>query len=448
MRRTWIGLLAGGAVLATLLPGPRARAGGGDWEAFGGPGDGNAFTLASDLTAPAPGDLTLVPRWVFRADGRVTGAPVASDTAVFFTTRSGAVWAVDRATGHPLWVTPLPGEELDGGPLLDGGRLFVAAAGGRDYALDPASGRVLWQSAPLFPPSVPDALRAAPKASGGVVYQSIGGQDDAQGEHGGVAALDEATGRLLWERFFGAAPAGGAAVFGPPAIVGGTVIVGTGNPTDPAEDDGTPEALIALDGGSGAVRWQAQTHSHDATDADFLASPNVFPTADGTLAVGDGEKDGHYYAFAADGGAPLWQADLSAAGGETLVVATAAAGGGRVFVGTMDVPSDQDWGAGYQSPNGGRFFALDATTGAVDWSRDLGGAIAAAPVVAGDLVFVLNGDGDLYALNTATGATVEHVAVGGTTASATAALALAGDLLLVPTSDPGGVQAWQVVTKP
>ncbi|HVB10115.1 MAG TPA: PQQ-binding-like beta-propeller repeat protein [Bacillota bacterium] len=425
-------------------PGPAT-----DWTSYGG-GLGNTFanptSPLSAATAP-----TLHMAWFAPAPGEVSSNPIASGNQVFFGTYDGSVQAVARDTGNLLWRDTLDGSPIDGGMLLDGGTLFAATSGGEVVAMDPATGQVKWTSANLLG-GLKDALRASPVAYGGVIYESLGGTDDDLTEQGGVVALDEQTGRVLWRTMLVNYDGGGAAVFSPPAVIPqlGELVVATGNPTPfpgnaaadgavPAGSDPESDSLVALSLQGGQILWSAQALAHDGNDDDFIGAPNVVTLAGGTVAVGDGSKSGAYYLMNAATGRDLWHADLNLPGQQTLIVATAAAADGRIFVGTMDVDPNGQWPANYQAPGTGRLVALDQQTGKVLWSEALPGSLAAAPVVGNGVVMALAADGQLLAVDAATGARLSQQQAPGEVWNAEAALSLAGGTLLVPLADPGGV---------
>lgn len=427
-----------------------------DWTTYGAT-PGNSFTAASGtLAAATAANLKLA--WETPADAEVSGDPVAWGDRVFFGSRKGTAYAVSRRTGAVLWRRSLDGTGIDGGALVDAGRLFFATSGGRVFCLDPRTGATLWESASLLD-GLKDALRASPKAYGGIVYEDLGGDDDDLHEQGGVVALNERTGAILWRTLLVHYAGGGAVVFSPPAIVPqlGELVVATGNPTPfptnggpadgigpvPAGNDPDSDSLVALSLQSGRVLWTQQTHAHDADDRDFIAAPNVVPLAGGRLAVGAGEKDGAYYLFDAASGQPIWKTDLTQAqSGETLIVATAATAGGRIFVGTMDIPTGSAWPGNYQSPAVGRLVALDAATGQVDWTDVLPSAVAAAPVAAAGAQLAVEANGVLFAASPATGQVTWQAQTPGHIRNAEAALSLAGPAVLVPLSAPGGLAAY------
>jgi polyvinyl alcohol dehydrogenase (cytochrome) len=158
--------------------------------------------------------------------------------------KSGVYWAVDADTGEVLWHTQVgPGGHLGGihwGTAVDGERVYVGVndesgtaytlggpAGGERTsvgswaALDPATGEILWQVAnPTMTAPVNGASVNGPvTVVNGVVL--VGSMDDM----GTMLALDAATGKVLWTY------ASGATVYGAPAVVDGVVYWGNGYPS-------------------------------------------------------------------------------------------------------------------------------------------------------------------------------------------------------------------------
>jgi polyvinyl alcohol dehydrogenase (cytochrome) len=145
--------------------------------------------------------------------------------------KSGTYWAADAATGHILWGTPAGPEGYVGGiqwgTATDGTRIYVAEADsdsvaytpegsaqsityGSWAALDPATGAILWQT----PDPSGGTDTGAVSSADGVVY--------AESMTGHMYALSGATGQVLWS-FTGA----GSSIAGP-AIVDGVVYWGNG----------------------------------------------------------------------------------------------------------------------------------------------------------------------------------------------------------------------------
>ena len=145
--------------------------------------------------------------------------------------KSGIYYALDPDLGTVLWSTQVgPGSALGGmewGSASDGERIYVAIANfyglpnnaggsaGSWAALDPATGAILWQVA-----DPNGAMDLGPLAvSNGIVYaSSMSGAAGAPT----MLALDAADGRMLWTFAAGASVNCGA------TIAGGTVFWGSG----------------------------------------------------------------------------------------------------------------------------------------------------------------------------------------------------------------------------
>jgi polyvinyl alcohol dehydrogenase (cytochrome) len=154
--------------------------------------------------------------------------------------KSGYYWALNPDDGHVLWSKQVgPGGFQGGiqwGTATDGRRIYVAisnsahipytlapsntvmANGGSWAALDPATGEILWQVSatgqdPQFPALTAQALGQV-SAANGVVY--------AGSMSGDMVALNAETGSILWQF-----ASGGSVICGP-SIVDGTVYWGSG----------------------------------------------------------------------------------------------------------------------------------------------------------------------------------------------------------------------------
>ncbi len=182
---------------------------------------------------PPPGDFL---NWAFAAGSpQVYRATVGGRQReiVGIAQKSGVYWAFDAETGEVLWHTLVgPWSEPGGltwGAAYDGQRLYVAltnlehvphrllsgtvVTGGSWAALDPATGKLLWQTGD--PQNA--AAYAAPVVANGVVYV---GSMAAAGDQ--MYALDAATGKILW-RF-----AASGSVGSHPAVADGRVYWGSG----------------------------------------------------------------------------------------------------------------------------------------------------------------------------------------------------------------------------
>jgi polyvinyl alcohol dehydrogenase (cytochrome) len=444
--------LPGGAAVGPGVPSP-----GDEWPIYGQNLWNNFFNPYTAITAATVKGLQ--PAWRVPAGAEVSGNAVAAAGRIYFTTWTGAVYAVDRDTGTVQWMVTLGSAPINGGPLFDGGRLFVASSDGVLYCLSPGHGTVLWRVGVLA--GLPyDALRASPKAYGGVIYEAIGGKPELPGRRGGVAAVDEQTGRMLWRTDLVRYAGSGATVFAPPAIIPelNELVVATGNPTvvsagsvaaasrsSSEGNDPFSESIVALALKDGHVLWASQTHPHDDQDFDFIAAPNVIRLPSGMLTVGAGEKDGTYYLFDAQTGKSVWTVSLGQLRTYAMIVATAAVATDRIDVGTVDIPGGLSTQIeNYQAPAQGRLVTLDARSGRPLWTDSLPYAIAAAPAAGRDVVFAVEANGAVFAADAGTGRVLWTAETLGKIWHAEGGLTLAGRMLFVPLAHPGGMAAYRL----
>jgi outer membrane protein assembly factor BamB len=175
------------------------------------------------------------------------------------------------------------------------------------------------------------------------------------------------------------------AVLSSPAVAGGSVYFGSSD-----------HHLYALDAAGGKERWKF------ATKGRITSSPAV---AEGRVYFGS--FDGNFYALDAASGKPVW---------------TFATGGERRFSGrhlhgaepALEVmPDPFDFflsspalaaGVVYFGSGDGNVYALDAATGTLRWKFHTGNVVHASPAVAAGTVYVGSWDSYFYALDAKTGA--------------------------------------------
>lgn len=293
---------------------------------------GIAFRSSRDPVTPPPDDVWPRLVWTFEAPrpGFVVGAPVVSPEAIYLAVghvhgfrQTGALYALDPATGKTKWVYDCDGEMLAtvSTPLFSAGKIFVgeglhnsfscrlhcldartgqakwtaptsdhieggaaAAAGlivfpaGNDglYALNAESGKQAWNfRADLH-------IDSTPFVSGGRIFAGSG----ASGRYSAtqVVCLDAKTGEPVWRT-----PVKLSA-WGSPVVADGCVFVGLGNGklTEKAE---TPAGgLACLDAATGEERWTFPT-----TDAVF-GRPAI-----AAHRIVCGSRDGNLYGLTFEG---------------------------------------------------------------------------------------------------------------------------------------------------
>lgn len=196
--------------------------------------DGRLFTVAGRtlyaVTFPA-----VDPLWTYDGQGTSLQRPVVIGDLVVFATVdegdgssgvTGTVHAVDAASGDVRWTTDLPDVGPGIGVSAEGDRIFAGGA-----ALDAGTGEQLWRHV------VPDHLAISGTASSdGVHYMAA---LNPKTDEAAVVALAE-DGSELWT----AATDDVLSVIAAPLVSDGTVVI-----------SGHGGGLVALDAGSGEMRW-------------------------------------------------------------------------------------------------------------------------------------------------------------------------------------------------
>jgi outer membrane protein assembly factor BamB len=194
------------ALVLSLAPAPAALADPGpsrDWPQFRGPErDGASAETGLAHRWPAEGPKQL---WRRPLGEGFSGVAVAGGMA--FTAYGDAEneWAVrlDPASGETVWkvaIGPRFEEALGNGPratpTVDGDRVYVLSSTGQLLALATADGAVLWKLDAQADLGARQPLRgfaSSPLAEVGLVIVELGG-----GEGKGLVALDRGTGEVRW----------------------------------------------------------------------------------------------------------------------------------------------------------------------------------------------------------------------------------------------------------
>jgi outer membrane protein assembly factor BamB len=176
----------------------------------------------------------------------IEGSLATDGRRLFAMTRAGVVRALEPATGEILWES----EQRTGALAAGEAGLVVRLVDGTVKSLAPAKGTLRWETASGIVGDLP------PVIDGDRVL--IAGK--------GLAALDLATGRVLWS-----APTD-PTIAGPPIVAGSRLVAG--------EEDGT---LRCRDRASGVSLWTLRTRSA------LVAAP-VFDPERGRLYVGTTDR--------------------------------------------------------------------------------------------------------------------------------------------------------------
>jgi quinohemoprotein ethanol dehydrogenase len=202
------GLFGSVAALActVALAGCAAMNGGSDdWTNFGNDGLEQHFSPASEISAENVANLKLA--WHYDLEpGFTVSAPVEANGKLFVTTGHSRVRAFEAATGKLLWEYDAKTREVATSPLhmswgnkgiaWEDGRVFIMTTDGRIIALDDASGRPIWEQRD-FGLDEPRNSNGPPRVFGGKVIVGHGGADISP-LRGYVSAYDAKTGKRLW----------------------------------------------------------------------------------------------------------------------------------------------------------------------------------------------------------------------------------------------------------
>ncbi len=314
--------------------------------------------------------------WAFEPveRGAIVSTALAAGPHVFIGTirdgadRSrGAVYALDRTTGKPVWRFDDGGRMLNmfSTPCLAEGRLFIGEGMHADFAckfycLDAATGHKLWD----FPAS--NHIESSPTVAGGKVF--VGAGDD------GLFCLDAATGKQQWHFD------DGLHIDASPAVAGGYVDISSGV----SRRRRTTE-ILCLHAGTGQVQWRKPTDL-PAWGSPLVVGDRVY------FGLGNGRLTTSAPPPEKPAGALLC---VDAHTGETIsrfaagdgVLSRAASDGKRVYFSSRD----------------GNGYALNAADGSLAWKTPLGGPAVTTPALSGKHIYLVPIEGPVFCLDAGTG---------------------------------------------
>jgi polyvinyl alcohol dehydrogenase (cytochrome) len=357
-----------------------------DWNGWGHDPANSRFQPNPGLAAADVARLKL--KWAVAMSGDRAGQPTIVGGRLFINNTAGIVYSLDAATGCLYWRFQAASgtrTTMTVGALAgNGGKRYALyfADRRRDvYALDAESGALLWKTHVDDQPSA--LMTGSPTLYGGRLYVPISSAEEYYATfdtypccrfRGAVAALDAATGRMLWKTYttpvvphptgtnakgvtrYG--PAGGA-VWSAPTIDAklGLLYVGTGNSYSDTPDAGS-DSVIAMNLASGAIRWTRKLTPEDnyiigcyrligrgancptevGGDYDVGDSPILVSLADGHRLLLVGQKSSQVWALDPDrGGAVVWTQRLSPGGSLGGVEFGPASDGRSLYVGISDI---------------------------------------------------------------------------------------------------------------
>lgn len=445
---------------------------------------------AANATIRSSNVASLEVAWSFpikasSGSGGMTATPLIAGQTVYVQDMMSNVFALDRASGQVIWETDFnAATEGPNGVAIGYGMIYGATGDNREvFALDARTGKEVWRT--ILSGNTREGIDMAPAVYNGVVYVStVPGNSKAfysGGARGVLFALDASTGEHLWEFYTTDADlwgnpsvnSGGGSWY-PPAIADdGTLYWDIANPA-PFEEtsiNGTPAVNGATRPGpnlytdcmvrlapNGQLQWYYQANRHDIQDHDLQQSPVLVHVENNgqpyDVVLGSG-KLGQVIAVEATSGNMIWTTKVGQHNawddaewfppGQTITSQPAVIGGvespiayadNTVFVPVFN--GTTTWTQYGLDPSGlnladstGELVALNILDGTVKWDVQLPAASVSAATVANDVVFAGGLDGIVRAYATADGSLLWSAQ---TDAGLNAPLAVAGDLLIVPSA--------------
>lgn len=445
------------------------------WPMFGQNAGNTASTFNEDISSKNVGKLA--PRWVATLGGDISARAAVVNGVAYVPDWAGYLWAINANNGKTLWSHQLSDYGLASGtvsrtsPAVVNGVVYLGTQynspgpTGWLLAINATTGNLIWKVQPDTSNPFP-VITASPTVVNGKIFVGMTSNEEfiaaasfypCCSARGSVVAVDAATGHVLWQTFTAPAGYSGANVWGSNPVVDvsrGLVYVGTGNNYHfPAtyisciNSGGTPptcldpadyaDAIIALDTGTGAIRWATRLMTwnlpafypdgvdfwnvgcvvppytncptpNTGPDFDFGSAPNeiTYQSAGGPKTViGAGQKSGIYYALDPDTGAMLWRTQVGPGSSLGGMEWGSASDGQRIYVAIANL-----YGIPYAAGTAGSWAALDPATGAILWQKaDPNGAIDLGPLaVANGIVYAPSMGGSpgapsMLALDAATG---------------------------------------------
>jgi outer membrane protein assembly factor BamB len=273
------------------------------------------------------------PIWVFDDDGKMAhmySSPRVNENSLFIGEGMHAnfdskLYCLNRRDGHKRWSFPTH-SHIESTPCIAGDRVVFGAGNDGLYALDVRSGKRLWQL------DRPVHIDSTPAVEGNRIYAGSGSSRLLKATE--VLCVDLESGREHW-RIPVDQPA-----WGSPVVVGSRVCFGLGDGRLDHSMEKPAGGVLCLDARSGKQLWRRDlpdaVMSRAATDSN-----RVFAAC----------RDGCCYAFDLEDGRIVWQAQLGSA-----LVSTPARSEGKLHVTT----------------SGGQVARLNAADGKIEWTFDVG----------------------------------------------------------------------------
>ncbi len=399
--------------------GPSAEISGkSNWNGFG-TGLANAryqTAAAAGLSAADIPKLKL--KWAFGL-GDITNArgQVVVVNGRLFASAARKLYAIDAKSGCVYWSFEADGP-IRSGVVAGKSAAFFGDAKANLYAVDITTGKLAWKAHPEDNPAA--MITDTPSLYEGVLYLGVSSLEELLSQkpeyecctfRGSVAAVDEASGKVLWKTYTIAEEAktttktaggvqrrgpSGAPVWSTPTVdvKRNAIYVATGdNYSDPTTD--TSDAVLALERTTGKILWSRQMTANDAynmscvipgpnncpeskgPDFDFGQPPILVSLPNGVQELVIAQKSGVAWAIDPEQqGKVLWQTRVGKGGSLGGSQWGSAADDHSMYVAISDIgfreaKDASGGGTGkyeVDPEKGGGLFALDLVSGKTVWS--------------------------------------------------------------------------------
>jgi alcohol dehydrogenase (cytochrome c) len=262
------------------------------WPTYNGDPRGNRYTTLGEIDRTSV--ARLAPKWIFTLPGAggLQVTPVVVD-GIMYVTAVNEVYALDAGSGRQIWHFQRARTEgtptwANRGVAVAGDRVFLATDAAHLLALNRWTGALVWDT-PLADWKQNYFASSAPLVAGNLVISGVAGGE--HGANGFVAAHDADSGKEVWrfwtvprpgepgaETWHGSGPADhrGASTWFTGSYDPELDLVywPVGNPSqeyngdDRQGDNLYANCILALERGSGRLKWYYQFTPHDLWDWD------------------------------------------------------------------------------------------------------------------------------------------------------------------------------------
>jgi alcohol dehydrogenase (cytochrome c) len=489
------------AVAQNLDPAELVHPKAGTWGQYHGDYSGRRHSPLTQITPQNVSNLTMA--WAFQTNqsAQLKSTPIVVDGVVYFTVPDN-VWAVDARSGHVIWHYNRPSTQGlhigHRGVSMYKDYLYFTTPDAHVIALDAKDGRVRWDKV------VADVTKGYWMTMSPLIVRDhviVGVSGDFDNLQGFLRSLDPETGATQWQ-WDASPPVGtpGQTTGGMTWMTGtydpdlNLVYWGTGNPTPVLNGKPRPGdnlytcSIVAVSPDDGKLKWAFQASPHDTHDWDAVETPvlvdGMFEGHQRKMLM-QTSRNGYFFVLDRTNGESLltvpygpvnWAKGIDKVGRPIPNPEKEPAPDGRLIapdeggltnyrapsfdpkMGLFIVDAHPSWSVYFAKPADGVYGwagadygvwgegvidAIDYQTGKIRWSHYVGehGSGAGVMTTESGVTFTGDAEGNVLALDTATGKTLWHAGMGSPMESSPISYELDGRQYVM-TSSGGVVFAW------